>query len=130
MPYPRHDRTRAGLYAAPVRALTGIAFVVAGALHFTHTRTYVAMMPDYVPRHRESVVVSGVAEIAGGVAILVPQTRPLARWWLLGLLAAVFPANVHMALHPERYRGIPPWALWARLPFQAVFARAVWRATA
>jgi uncharacterized membrane protein len=38
-------------------------------------------------------------------------------------LFAVFPANVHMALHPERYRMIPGGrpALTARLPFQALF---------
>jgi uncharacterized membrane protein len=118
------------VYAAPVRAFTGIAFVVAGTLHFTHRRAYEAIMPPYVPRHRESVLISGAAEVAGGVGILVPQTRPIARWWLLALLAAVFPANVHMALNPQQYRRIPPWALWLRLPFQAVFARAVWRATA
>jgi uncharacterized membrane protein len=112
-----------------VRAFTGIAFIVGGTLHFTHRRAYEAIMPDYVPRHRECVIVSGVAEIAGGAGILVPHARRLARWWLLALLAAVFPANIHMALHPERYRRIPPWALWARLPLQAVFARAVWRAT-
>jgi uncharacterized membrane protein len=112
-----------------VRAFTGIAFIVAGTLHFTHTRAYEAIMPQYVPRHRESVLVSGAAEIAGGLGVLVPATRPLARWWLLGLLVAVFPANVHMALNPQRYRRIPPLALWLRLPLQAVFARAVWRAT-
>jgi uncharacterized membrane protein len=28
-----------------------------------------------------------------------------------------------MALHPERYRRIPRAALYARLPFQLVFAR-------
>ena len=112
-----------------MRAFTGIAFMIAGTLHFTHTRAYEAIMPDYVPRHRECVLVSGAAEIAGGVGILVAPVRQLARWWLLALLAAVFPANVHMALHPERYRRVPRWALYARLPFQAVFARAVWRAT-
>jgi uncharacterized membrane protein len=112
-----------------VHARTGILFIVAGTLHFTHTRTYMAIMPDYVPRHRESVLISGAAEIAGGIGILYPPTRRLARWWLLATLAAVFPANVHMALHPERYRAIPPWALWLRLPVQGVFARAVWRAT-
>jgi uncharacterized membrane protein len=112
-----------------VRAAVGIGFMVAGTLHFTHTRAYVAIMPPYVPRHRESVLVSGAAEIAGGVGVLIPATRPLARWWLLALLAAVFPANVHMALNPASYRRIPPWALWTRLPFQAVFARLVWRAT-
>src|SRR3954468_18247546 len=112
-----------------VRALTGIFWIVAGTLHFTHTRVYEAMMPPYVPRHRESVLLSGAAEIAGGVGVLVPAARPLARWWLLALLVAVFPANVHMALNPQRYRAIPPWALWLRLPLQGVFARSVWRAT-
>jgi uncharacterized membrane protein len=112
-----------------VRALTGIAFIVAGTLHFTHTRAYMAIMPPSFPRHRESVLVSGVAEIAGGVGVLVPATRPLARWWLLGLLVAVFPANLHMALNPQHYKRIPPWALWLRLPLQFVFARSVWRAT-
>ena len=87
-------------------------------------------MPPYVPRHRESVLVSGVAELAGGVGVLVPQARPAARWWLLAVLVAVFPANVHMALNPDDYRGIPGWALWLRLPFQGVFAWLVWRATA
>jgi uncharacterized membrane protein len=111
------------------RVLTGITFVVAGVLHFTHTRMYERIMPPYVPMHRESVYVSGAAEIAGGAAILAPRTRPFARWWLLALLAAVFPANLHMALNPKDYKGIPPWALWLRLPFQGVFAAAVWRAT-
>ena len=129
-PSPPGDRTPGHRYAAPVRTFTGIAFIVAGTLHFTHTRAYEAIMPPSVPRHRESVLISGAAEIAGGIGILVPRTRPLARWWMLALLAAVFPANVNMALNPERYRRIPAWALWLRLPFQGVFARAVWRATA
>jgi uncharacterized membrane protein len=41
----------------------------------------------------------------------------------------VFPANVHMALHPERYARIPRWVLYARLPFQVVFVLWVWRGT-
>jgi uncharacterized membrane protein len=113
-----------------VRAFTGIAFIVAGTLHFTHTRAYEAIMPPYVPRHRESVLVSGAAEIAGGVGVLVPQARPYARWWLLALLTAVFPANVHMALNAGDFKEMPRWSLWARLPFQLAFAALVWRATA
>src|SRR3954471_14034479 len=116
-------------YAAPVRVLTGIVWIVAGTLHFTHTRAYMAIMPPSFPRHRESVLVSGAAEIAGGVGVLIPGTRPLARWWLLALLVAVFPANVHMALNPKDYRNIPEPLLWARLPLQAVFGWLVWRAT-
>jgi uncharacterized membrane protein len=103
-----------------IRLLAGPLFVLAGALHFTHTRFYVAIMPDYVPAHRELVYASGVAEIAGGVGLMAPATRKAAGWWLIATLIAVFPANVHMALHPERYKQ-PKAALYARLPFQAVF---------
>ena len=112
-----------------MRPLVALIFIGSGILHFTHTRIYQRIMPPYVPLHRESVLVSGVAEIAGGAAVLAPETRPAARWWLLALLAAVFPANVHMALNPEEFKGIPRWALWLRLPFQGVFAWLVWRAT-
>jgi uncharacterized membrane protein len=44
------------------------------------------------------------------------------------VLVAVFPANVHMALHPERYRQIPHAALLARLPLQLVMVWLVWLA--
>jgi uncharacterized membrane protein len=44
-------------------------------------------------------------------------------WWSMATLIAVFPANVHMALHPDRYQRVPGGraALIARLPLQAVF---------
>jgi uncharacterized membrane protein len=112
-----------------LRKAVGAAFLTTGVLHFTHTRWYEAIMPPYVPRHREAVYVSGVAEAIGGAGVLVPATRPLARWWLLGLLVAVFPANLHMALNPQDYKKIPEAALWARLPLQVVFGWLVWRAT-
>jgi uncharacterized membrane protein len=109
-------------------------FVAAGTMHFVRPRYYRAIMPPYVPRHREAVIVSGVAEIAGGAAVTARRTRPLARWWLIALLAAIFPANVHMAVNPEQVRGldldrIPRWTLWARLPLQPLMMWWVWRAT-
>ena len=38
-------------------------------------------------------------------------------------LLAVFPANVHMALHPDEFPKVPggATALYARLPIQGVF---------
>jgi uncharacterized membrane protein len=118
------------------RSRIGLAafFGVAGFLHFRIPRAYEAMMPPSLPRHREAVLVSGVAEIAGAAAVLHPRTRELGRWWLLALLVAVFPANLHMALNPEQVRGldlrkIPRWALWARLPLQPLAMLWVWRAT-
>jgi uncharacterized membrane protein len=109
-------------------------FSFAGTMHFVAPRSYRAMMPPSLPRHREAVIVSGVAEIAGAAAVLHPATRRFGRWWLLALLLAVFPANVHMALNPEQIEGldlgkVPRWALWARLPLQPLAMLWVWRAT-
>jgi uncharacterized membrane protein len=85
-------------------------------------KAYVAIMPDYLPAHKELVAASGVAEIAGGAALMHPRTRRLGAWWLIATLIAVFPANLHMALRPERYKRIPRGALYARLPVQLLFA--------
>jgi uncharacterized membrane protein len=106
-----------------LRAAAGPVFVLAGGLHFLRPKWYRAIMPDYLPAHRELVAASGAAEIAGGVLLLAPspRVRRLGAWWLVATLVAVFPANVHMALHPDRYKKIPRAALWARLPFQGVF---------
>jgi uncharacterized membrane protein len=109
------------------RTLTGAAFVLTGALHFAAPRVYVAIMPDYLPAHRELVLASGVAEMLGGAGLLADRTRRLAGWWLIATLVAIFPANVHMALHSGRYRRIPRWALWVRLPLQAAIAAQVHR---
>lgn len=105
-----------------LRKLCGPVFVLAGILHFVKPRIYEAIMPPWLPRHRELVYLSGVAEIAGGAGLMVPAVRRPAGWWLIATLVAVFPANLHMALHPDAYR-VPGGrgALLARLPFQGVF---------
>ena len=102
-------------------------WTAAGSLHFLRPEMYEAIVPDYLPAPRELVYASGVAELAGGIGVVPERTRRAAGWWLLATLAAVYPANVHMALNPDRYPGIPAWALWARLPLQFLAAWWVWR---
>lgn len=106
-----------------MRRLFGPVFIFAGIMHFVIPREYESIVPDYLPARRALVYVSGVAEIAGGAGLLHPRTRWLGSWWSIATLVAVFPANVHMAVHAERYRTIPGGrpALIARLPFQALF---------
>jgi uncharacterized membrane protein len=108
-----------------IRSLCGPVFVAAGVLHFAKPKVYMSIMPPGLPAQRELVYASGLAEIAGGVGLLAPApaVRRVAGWWLVATLAAVFPANIHMALHAEDFR-VPGGrrALLARLPFQGVFA--------
>lgn len=114
------------------RLSCGITFVIAGILHWLRPKMYVAIMPPYLPAHHELVLASGVAESVGGLLILKPGLEKPARWWMIATLVAVFPANVHMAVHADDIRGLPeiPRALlWARLPFQLAFIWWVLRAT-
>ncbi len=107
-----------------MRRLFGPFFVFAGAMHFLRTGWYVRIMPPYLPAHRGLVYASGAAEIAGGLGVMLPRTRRAASLWSIATLIAVFPANLHMALNPERYeKGIPGGraSLWARLPVQLLF---------
>ena len=102
--------------------LFGPFFVFAGVMHFVVPRTYESIVPDQLPARRALVYASGVAEIAGGLAVMHPRTRRLGSLFSIATLLAVFPANVHMALHPERYR-VPGGrrSLYARLPVQVLF---------
>lgn len=116
------------------RPLIAAFFAFAGTMHFVRPRFFEAIVPPAVGHEKEVVAISGVAEIVGGLAVLAPQTRRFGRWWLLGLLLAVFPANIHMAVNPEQIHGLdlrkmPRWALWARLPLQPLAMLWVWRAT-
>jgi uncharacterized membrane protein len=119
------------------RSRTAVAafFTFTGTMHFLRPRFFEAIVPPSIESaKREVVAISGAAEIAGAAAVLHPTTRRLGRWWLLALLVAVFPANVHMAVSPEQVKGldlrrVPRWALWARLPLQPLIMLWVWRAT-
>lgn len=128
MSQPKTDRKKRGKLTLS-QALLGGLFVTAGTMHFVNEKFYLAMIPEALPNKREIVQVSGVAEIAGGVAVLSRRTRGLGGKGLVALLIAVFPANINMAINPERFKSIPSWALWARLPLQFVAIAWAWRAT-
>ncbi len=100
------------------RGLLALLFVFAGVMHFVVPKAYVGIMPAMLPDPLLLVQISGVAEILGGVGLLFGNTRTFAAWGLVALLIAVLPANVTMAMHPERFASIPGWVLWGRIPLQ------------
>lgn len=104
-------------------------FVFAGVSHFTNEAFFVRIVPPWLPYPLLMVRLSGVAEIAGGAGVLIPGLRRVAGFGLLALLVAVYPANVEMALHPERFPDTSPAFLYARLPFQLLLAAWTWWAT-
>src|SRR5882724_9437520 len=112
------------------RGLLALFFLSAGINHFVNPRFYEAIVPPTLKHDAKRIVrVSGVAELAGGLGVLVPLTRRLSGLALIALLAAVFPANLYMAREPQSFKRIPRWALYARLPIQPLMMLWAWRAT-
>jgi len=111
-----------------LRWLLTVVMVAAGVNHFLVPEAYAATIPAWLPAPRALVAVSGVAEIAGGLGLIPAATRRAAAWGLIALFAAVFPANVNMAIHhlPLGGHAVPAWTLWARLPLQAVLVAWAW----
>jgi uncharacterized membrane protein len=112
------------------RRLLAVFFIGAGVNHFVNARLYEAIVPPSLKDEAARVVqISGVAELAGGLGVLLPSTRRLSGIGLIALLAAVFPANLYMAKEPGHFKSIPRWALYARLPLQPLMMLWAWRAT-
>ena len=112
------------------RLLLSLFWVGAGVNHFVNPRPYEAIVPPSLKDQSAGVVKwRGVAELIGGVGVLLPATRRVSGLWLIGVLAAVFPANLYMAREPERFKQIPRWALYGRLPLQPLAMLWAWKAT-
>jgi uncharacterized membrane protein len=105
-------------------------FAVSGVVHLVKPEVYEPLMPTWVPRHREVILGSGVAELACAAGLAVPATRRTAGWGSALLLVAVFPGNVHMAADAQRIAATSPKArgfkaaTLLRLPVQWPMIRA------
>jgi uncharacterized membrane protein len=111
-----------------LRWLAAIVFVAAGINHFIEPAFYRRIVPPGFPSPSALVAISGIFEIMGGLGLLVRPLRRIAGWGLIALLIAVFPANIYMAVDPQRSADstIPMWILWIRLPVQGVIIAWVW----
>jgi uncharacterized membrane protein len=114
------------------RVLLGLALAYAGLSHLFWARTdFLAQVPGWVPLDADLVVVlSGVVEVALGVAVIaLPGHRVVLGWVLAAFFVAVFPGNVSQfvdhddafGLDSDRARAIRlafqpllvAWALWS-----------------
>jgi uncharacterized membrane protein len=112
-------------WPARMRIAMAVALLFVGADHWINPQRYLPMMPPWVPLHLEMVLFTGAAEIAGALGLLVPRLRRAAGFMLALYFVAVFPANIHNALHGLAVEGLPQaqWYYWVRLAFQPL---AIW----
>ena len=120
---------KASWYRLLLLLALSLFFINVGVDHFINPDFYLNIMPDYLPFHAEAVYLSGFFEILGGIVVLIPKLRALARWGLISLLIAVFPANIYMAMNPNVFPEFSLALLYFRLPLQFVFIFWVLKAT-
>ncbi|KYG04448.1 DoxX family protein [Sorangium cellulosum] len=100
-------------------------FLLTASAHWGSRRAeLVAMVPPALPSPELLVTVTGVLEIAGAAALLVPRLAPWAAAGLTLLLVAMFPANVHAARAGLTLGGSPVTPLVPRTLIQIVFLAA------
>jgi uncharacterized membrane protein len=100
---------------------------VSGALHMVIPATYEGMVPDWLPRPRLLVYISGVVEMVSAAGLLAEADW--AGMLSAATLMAVWPANVQMALDATR-TGRPlamQVGLWGRVPMQIPMIRTALR---
>jgi uncharacterized membrane protein len=109
----------------------GIAFVVAGVSHLVNTTPFEQHLPEWVPAATAIVVVSGIAEIVLGFALIAARrSAPVVGIAATVFLVGVFPANVYVAVAGVEVDGLPGgFYSWVRLPLQAVFVMWAWAST-
>lgn len=112
-----------------LKILLGVFMVVAGANHFINPEFYMNIMPPYIPAHKLMVDLSGLAEIALGIGLLVPipKVSRLSAWGIIALLIAVFPANIYVFQNQEEiFPDTDPLFHLIRLPLQGVLILWAW----
>jgi uncharacterized membrane protein len=116
---PTHDRPR-----TIMRWIMAVFFIAGFGAHLYAAPSFGKIVPDWMPFPHETVLITGVLELLGGVGLLIPRLR----WWAGLMLAiyaiAVWPANMKHAFEHVALTYIPDswWYHGPRLALQPVIA--------
>ena len=133
-------RAKAPRARAVARWALAAFLITAGVGHLVVPEEFLAQVPPWLPGwlpDAETVVLlSGLVEIALGLAlVLLPRYRVLIGWLVAALFVVVFPGNISQAITGTDAFGLDsPTARWVRLAFQplliawALWASGAWHA--
>lgn len=110
-------------------AIVFVWFAFGGLLHFIAPDFFLKIVPPRLPLRLEAVYISGLFELVGAFALLLPRWRRTAGWGLIALTVSVTPANIYMWTHSHHFPALPEWLLVLRLALQLVLLVLIWWAT-
>ena len=105
-------------------------YIYAGYSHFKNPKFFYKITPPAIKKWQSPInIIVGIAEILGGIGLLIPATQSIAAWGIIALLVAVFPANIYHLTSKGAGTKVPMWGLWLRLPLQFVLIAWAWAYT-
>jgi len=93
-------------------------YIFAGIMHFVKPKAYMRIMPRYLPNHKQLLYISGLAEIALGIALCSPALKQYSIYGIIILLALFLLVHFYMLSSEKAAAGIPKWILVLRIPLQ------------
>ncbi|MFI8380487.1 MauE/DoxX family redox-associated membrane protein [Leeuwenhoekiella sp. NPDC079379] len=106
MNYPWHLFLMAAMYG------------FAGLMHFIKPKAYLRIMPRYLPQPKALVYLSGLAEIVVGIGLCFPETKNIAIWGIILMLALFLMVHFYMLSSAKAGLNLPKWVLWGRIILQ------------
>jgi uncharacterized membrane protein len=108
-----------------MRWMMAAFYWAAGVVHLWAPDAFLPIVPKWVPAPREVVLITGVCEIAGALALLAPRLRRWAGIMLALYAVCVFPANIKHAIDGIQLPGVPS-SWWYHAPRLAMQPVIVW----
>ena len=103
----------------------GIIYIYLGVLHFTNTDFYFPYMPNFIPFHKEMILISGLLEILLGFSLFFVKIRKYALWGLILMLIVFMTVHLNMLL-PQNNLGNSMYLLVLRILIQFVLIYCCW----
>jgi uncharacterized membrane protein len=98
-----------------LRWLLAAAYVVAGIAHLSVPAPFLKITPAWVPFPAAVILATGICEIAGAIALLVPRLRWSGGVMLAAYALCVYPANIKHASDQLLVAG-QMHSLWYHVP--------------
>ena len=103
----------------------GAGMILAGIIHFLKTRSYLRIVPEFLPMRMGIIQVSGVLELLAGVAIFIPAWRHGAAIFIMWMMIAFLPLHVWDVFRERPAMGSHVLAC-IRLPVQFLIIAWAW----
>ncbi|WP_150451980.1 DoxX family protein [Arenibacter lacus] len=100
--------------------LMAFIYIVAGTMHFIQPKMYLRIMPNYLPKPKLLLALSGMAEILLGFGLCFSTTKDISLYGIISMLIVFLLVHFYMLKGKKEAAGIPKWILILRIPLQFV----------